>query len=109
MGMNLARNLASHGSRVVVFNRTRKRTDEFMAQFESEGDFRAAASLGELVRLLKPPRAILLMVKAGPPVDEPPDELAGLLQAGDTLIDAGNSLFHDTRRRAAAAAKAGIG
>jgi 6-phosphogluconate dehydrogenase len=94
---------------VAVYNRTRKRTDEFMAQFGSEGDFRAADSLGELVRILKPPRAILLMVKAGPPVDEALDELAGLLQAGDTVIDGGNSLFHDTRRRAAAAAKAGIG
>jgi 6-phosphogluconate dehydrogenase len=109
MGMNLARNLASHNARVVVYNRTRKRTDEFMAQFGSEGDFRAAGSLGELVRMLTPPRAILLMVKAGSPVDEALDELAGLLQAGDTVIDGGNSLFHDTRRRAAAAARTGIG
>jgi len=108
MGMNLSRNLASHGARVAVFNRTRKRTDDFMAQHASEGDFRAAGSLGELVRMLKPPRAILLMVKAGAPVDEALNELTGLLQAGDVVMDGGNSLFHDTRRRVAAATKAGL-
>src|SRR5438067_1846982 len=108
MGMNLSRNLASHGARVAVYNRTRKRTDDFMSQHGSEGDFRAAGSLGELVRILKPPRAILLMVKAGSPVDEDLNELAGLLQAGDVVMDGGNSLFHDTRRRAAAATRTGL-
>jgi 6-phosphogluconate dehydrogenase len=109
MGLNLARNLASHGARVAVYNRTRKRTDEFMQQFGAEGDFRAAGSLEELVGFLKPPRAILIMVKAGAPVDEAVDSLSRLLQRGDTLIDGGNSLFHDTRRRAAAAEKLGLG
>ena len=64
MGMNLSRNLASHGARVAVYNRTRKRTDDFMSQHGSEGDFRAAGSLGELVRILKPPRAILRIYAA---------------------------------------------
>ena len=109
MGMNLARNLASHGTRVVVYNRTRKRTDEFMAQFASEGDFKAAGTLEELVQNLKPPRAVLIMVKAGTPVDDAIDSLSKLLRPGDTLIDGGNSLFHDTRRRAAAAARSGLG
>ena len=109
MGMNLARNLASHGVRVAVFNRTRQRTDEFMASHGAEGDFRPAATLEELVQVLTPPRAILLMVKAGAPVDEGIDALSMLLEPGDTLIDGGNSLFHDTRRRAAAAARAGLG
>src|SRR6266404_5194285 len=109
MGMNLARNLASHGVRVAVFNRTRQRTDEFMALHGAEGDFRPAATLEELVQVLTPPRAILLMVKAGAPVDEGIDALSMLLEPGDTLIDGGNSLFHDTRRRAAAAARAGLG
>jgi len=109
MGMNLARNLASHGARVAVYNRTRKRTDDFMAQFGKEGDFAPAYSLDELVRILKPPRAILIMVKAGAPVDEAIESLAPLLQPGDTLIDGGNSLFLDTRRRAAAAEKSGYG
>jgi 6-phosphogluconate dehydrogenase len=109
MGMNLARNLASHGARVAVYNRTRKRTDEFMRDFGAEGDFTAAGSLEELVAALEPPRAILIMVKAGAPVDEAIDSLSHLLQPGDTLIDGGNSLFHDTRRRSAAMAKLGLG
>jgi 6-phosphogluconate dehydrogenase len=109
MGENLARNLASHGARVVVYNRTRKRTDDFMAAHASDGDFRPAGSLEELARILKPPRAILLMVKAGAAVDEAIDSLSKVLEPGDTIIDGGNSLFHDTRRRAAAVEKSGLG
>jgi 6-phosphogluconate dehydrogenase len=109
MGENLARNLASHGARVAVYNRTRKRTDDFMAAHSKEGDFRPAGSLEELAQILRPPRAILLMVKAGPAVDESIDSLSKVLQPGDTIIDGGNSLFHDTRRRAAAVEKAGLG
>jgi 6-phosphogluconate dehydrogenase len=109
MGMNLARNLASHGARVAVYNRTRKRTDDFMAQFGKDGDFAAAYSLEELVKSLKPPRAILIMVKAGAPVDEAIDALSSILEPGDTLIDGGNSLFLDTRRRSAAAAQRSLG
>ena len=109
MGQNLARNLASHGVRVAVYNRTRKRTDDFMAAHSSEGDFRPAGSLEELARILKPPRAILLMVKAGSAVDEAIDSLTPVLAPGDTIIDGGNSLFLDTRRRAAAVEKAGFG
>jgi 6-phosphogluconate dehydrogenase len=109
MGQNLARNFASHGVRVVVFNRHRERTDEFMAEYSSEGDFSAAYSFEDLARLLKPPRAVLVMVKAGAPVDEMIDALSKVLQKGDMIIDGGNSLFHDTRRRAAAAEAAGFG
>jgi 6-phosphogluconate dehydrogenase len=109
MGMNLARNLASHGVRVAVYNRTRRRTDDFITSYGGEGDFHAAGTLDELVRLLKPPRAILLMVKAGTAVDEAIDALSPILEPGDIIIDGGNSLFHDTRRRAAAAAKFGLG
>src|SRR5258708_35893172 len=109
MGMNLARSLGSIGVRVGVYNRTRQRTDEFMAAHGAEGDFQPAATLEELVQVLNPPRAILLMVKAGAPVDEGIDSLSALLEPGDTIIDGGNSLFHDTRRRATAAARAGLG
>ena len=109
MGMNLARNFASRGVRVVVYNRTRRRTDEFMSDFGSEGDFRAAGSLEELAGLLEPPRAVLVMVKAGAPVDESIESLAPLMQPGDTIIDGGNSLFHDTRRRAASIERRGLG
>jgi 6-phosphogluconate dehydrogenase len=109
MGENLARNLASRGARVAVYNRTRKRTDDFMAAHSKEGDFRPAGSLEELASILRPPRAILLMVKAGSAVDEAIDSLSKVLEPGDTIIDGGNSLFHDTRRRAAAVEKAGLG
>src|ERR1700687_1185478 len=109
MGENLARNLASHGARVAVYNRTRRRTDEFMAAHSREGDFRPAGSLEELARILAPPRAILLMVKAGSAVDEAIDSLSRVLEPGDTIIDGGNSLFLDTRRRAAALEAAGFG
>jgi len=109
MGENLARNLASHGARVAVFNRTRKRTDDFMSAHSKEGDFKPAGSLEELARSLQPPRAILLMVKAGSAVDEAIDSLSKVLEPGDTIIDGGNSLFHDTRRRAAAVEKVGLG
>src|ERR1700682_5235074 len=109
MGENLARNLASHGARVVVYNRTRKRIDDFMAAHSAEGDFRPAGSLEEMARILKRPRAILLMVKAGSAVDEAIDSLSKVLEPGDTIIDGGNSLFHDTRRRAAATEQAGLG
>ena len=109
MGMNLARNLASHGASVAVYNRTRTRTDEFMSAYAGDGDFRPAFTLEELTKALRPPRAILIMVKAGAPVDEAIDALSLILKPGDTLIDGGNSLFHDTRRRAAAAAQRGLG
>src|SRR6266852_777315 len=109
MGENLARNLASHGARVAVYNRTRKRTDDFMSAHSKEGDFKPAGSLEELARSLQPPRAILLMVKAGSAVDDAIDALSTVLEPGDTIIDGGNSLFHDTRRRAAAAEKKGLG
>src|SRR5438552_1085313 len=109
MGMNLARNLAHHGVRVAVYNRTRQRTDEFMNAYADEGDFRPAYSFEELAQILKPPRAVLVMVKAGAPVDESIDALARVLNRGDTIIDGGNSFFHDTQRRAAAAEKSGLG
>ena len=109
MGMNLARNLAHHGTSVAVYNRTRQRTDEFMAEFGKDGDFHPAYSFEELARILKPPRAILVMVKAGAPVDESIDALVKVLEPGDTIIDGGNSFFQDTQRRAAAVEKLGMG
>ena len=109
MGMNLARNLASHGVRVAVYNRTRRRTDEFMEEFGQEADFHPAYSFEDLARILKPPRAVLVMVKAGAPVDESVDALTKVLDRGDTIIDGGNSFFQDTQRRAAAVEKLGLG
>src|SRR5260370_13650694 len=107
--MNRARNLASHGVLVAVFNSTRLWTDEFMASYGAEGDFKPAATLEELVHILTPPRAILLMVKAGSPVDEGIDALSMLLEPRDTLIDGRNSLLHHTLRRPAPAARPRLG
>ena len=99
MGANLARNAASRGARVAVFNRTSERTDELMNQYEKEGDFVACRTYQELATALAKPRAVLLMVKAGDAVDEVIKEVLPVLEKGDILIDAGNSHFKDTERR----------
>jgi 6-phosphogluconate dehydrogenase len=99
MGANLALNLADSGNRVTVYNRTGEVTDQFMAGEAAEKDMAAAHSLVEMVESLSSPRVILLMVKAGDPVDYVIDDLAPLLDDGDIIIDGGNSLFTDTARR----------
>ena len=99
MGMNLARNLARNGFSVSVYNRTTSRVDDFMRQYGTEGAFMPAHTPQELVSQLEKPRRILMMVKAGPPVDETIEHLAPYLEAGDILIDGGNSYFLDTVRR----------
>jgi 6-phosphogluconate dehydrogenase len=100
MGANLARNLARHGFGVAVHNRTGARTDHFIAEFGHEGRFTPTHSLHKLVAAVARPRAILVMVKAGAPVDAVIAELVPLLEPGDIVIDGGNSLFTDTQRRA---------
>ncbi|HEY9287529.1 MAG TPA: NADP-dependent phosphogluconate dehydrogenase [Candidatus Dormibacteraeota bacterium] len=99
MGQNLARNLAHKGFSVSVYNRTTSRVDAFMQQFGSEGQFTPARSPDELVQQLEPPRVVLMMVTAGPAVDETIEHLRPSLKAGDILIDGGNSYFLDTVRR----------
>jgi 6-phosphogluconate dehydrogenase len=99
MGANLARNVASRGVPVAVYNRTPARTDAFMAEHGAEGGFTPAHSVREFVAAIDRPRAILVMVKAGSPVDEAIAEISPHLEEGDILIDGGNSFFEDTRRR----------
>lgn len=99
MGANLARNAARHGASVVVYNRTAEKVDEFVRDFGSEGNIVGKKTIADLVRELPTPRAILLMVSAGSPVDAIIDELVPLLQSGDIIIDAGNSHYKDTERR----------
>lgn len=99
MGANLARNIAHRGITVAVHNRTSGKTDEFMSEFGREGSFVAAHDIADFVAAIKPPRAILMMVKAGQPVDAVIAELLPHLERGDILIDGGNSYFADTRRR----------
>jgi len=108
MGMNLARNLARNGFGVSVYNRTTSRVDDFMKQYGKEGALTPAHLPEELVRQLDTPRRILMMVKAGPPVDETIDHLAPHLEAGDILIDGGNSYFLDTVRRGKALEARGL-
>jgi 6-phosphogluconate dehydrogenase len=99
MGANLARNIARRGITVAVHNRTNAKTDEFLTQFGSEGHFVAGHDVPAFVAAIKRPRAILMMVKAGKPVDDVIAELLPHLDGGDILIDGGNSYFADTRRR----------
>jgi 6-phosphogluconate dehydrogenase len=108
MGQNLARNLARHGIPVAVHNRTEARTRELIERYGHEGPFTPTTTVQELVGALERPRRILIMVKAGPPVDAVIDELAPLLERGDVLIDGGNSFFQDTRRREASLRERGL-
>ena len=108
MGMNLARNLGRRGVPVAIYNRTAARTEQFMSEYGSEGSFTPAHSLAELVAAIERPRPVLLMVKAGEPVDEAIAELIPLLDRGDIVIDGGNSLFTDSRRRAGELESAGL-
>ena len=99
MGANLARNAAHHGFGVAVFNRNHERTDELIAHHGGEGRFFPAKALPDFIASIAKPRPILIMVKAGAPVDEVIDELLPHLEENDIIIDGGNSLFTDTARR----------
>ena len=101
MGANLARNIARRGVTTAVHNRTAARTHEFMAEHGHEGPFTSADTLEQFVAALERPRRIIVMVKAGAPVDGVIDDLTPLLDEGDIIIDAGNSHFADTKRRTA--------
>ena len=108
MGQNLALNFASHGYRVTVANRTQKTTEQFVAENGQEYDLSGAADAAKLVARLEPPRRLILMVKAGAAVDALTDELIGLMEPGDVIVDGGNSHWQDTTRRVQAAAASGI-
>jgi 6-phosphogluconate dehydrogenase len=108
MGANLARNAARNGARVAVFNRTTAKTDEFLASHGEEGTFLGTKTLPEFVGALQRPRPILLMVKAGQPVDDVIAELLPLVSPGDIIIDAGNSHYRDTERRFKALKEKGL-
>ena len=108
MGANLPRNLARNGFTVALHNRSVEKTDALLAAHGDEGDFVRTESLQELVDSLEKPRRVLIMVKAGAPVDAVVDQLVPLLDEGDIVIDAGNSHYTDTRRREAALAEKGL-
>src|SRR5881394_2349670 len=99
MGQNLILNMNDHGFTVVAFNRTVSKVDDFLNKEAKGTKVIGAHSLEEMVKLLKKPRRVMLMVKAGQPVDEFIDLLLPLLEPGDIIIDGGNSLFQDSIRR----------
>ena len=99
MGQNLILNMNDHGFIVAAFNRTVSKVDEFLAQEAKGTKVIGAHTLEEMVALLKRPRRVMIMVKAGKPVDEFIEHLLPLLEPGDIIIDGGNSLFEDTIRR----------
>src|SRR5512137_978485 len=99
MGQNLILNMNDHGFTVAAFNRTVSKVDEFLAKEAAGTKVIGAHSIEEMVKLLKRPRRVMLMVKAGKPVDEFIDLVLPHLEAGDIIIDGGNSLFEDTIRR----------
>ena len=108
MGRNLARNLARHGYTVAVHNRTAARTRSLIDDHGSEGRFVPSESLEDFVASLARPRAVIIMVQAGPGTDAVIDGLTPLLDSGDIVIDAGNAHFTDTLRREQALEAAGL-
>ncbi|MEM8834376.1 MAG: NADP-dependent phosphogluconate dehydrogenase [Planctomycetota bacterium] len=105
MGQNLALNMADHGFRVAVYNRTTSKTDEFVAAHPADsfgalgGGLHGARTLEDFVAAIKQPRRIVILVKAGGATDAVIDGLVPLLDAGDCIIDGGNAHWEDTIRR----------
>jgi 6-phosphogluconate dehydrogenase len=99
MGRNLARNLARHGHVVALHNRSPERTRSLVKEHGDEGTFIPSESMSDFVASLERPRAIIVMVQAGPPTDAVINELVPLLDEGDIVVDCGNAHYMDTRRR----------
>ena len=99
MGRNFVLNMADHGFAVAAYNRTIEKTKDFMANEVGSRPIQAGYDLKEFVGLLRRPRALILLVAAGDPVDAVIRELLPLVEVGDLIIDGGNSHFTDTNRR----------
>ncbi len=99
MGQNLILNMNDHGYTVVAYNRTVSKVDDFLSKEAKGTKVIGARSIEEMVSMLKRPRRVMLMVKAGQAVDEFIDQVLPHLEQGDIIIDGGNSLFDDTMRR----------
>lgn len=107
MGQNLVLNMERNGFTVAVFNRTTRVTDEFVAAHPGKKLIHTR-TLEEFVAALERPRKIMIMVKAGQPVEAVLDGLVPLLEPGDLVMDGGNSYYLDTERRSAALTAAGL-
>ncbi len=101
MGSSLARNMAHHGYRVAIFNRTYAKTEQVMADHGSEGTFVPSETIEGFVACLERPRRIVIMVAAGAGTDATIDALIPHLHEGDIVVDGGNAFYEDTRRREA--------
>src|SRR3954466_4547625 len=99
MGQNLVLNMNDHGYTVVVYNRTVSKVDDFINKEAKGTKVIGAHSIEEMVAQLKRPRRVMMLVKAGQPVDDFIEQLLPHLEPGDIIIDGGNSLFEDTTRR----------
>ncbi|HSJ27710.1 MAG TPA: decarboxylating NADP(+)-dependent phosphogluconate dehydrogenase [Acidimicrobiia bacterium] len=108
MGQNLVLNLADHGHRVAVYNRTTSVTESFLEQAAAGREIVGHPELADLVEGLAVPRKVILLVKAGSAVDAVLGDLAPLLSPGDIVIDGGNSLYTDTERRYREMAERGL-
>ena len=108
MGQNLVLNMERNGTSMAVYNRTGSVTEGFIKNRGEGKNIGAAYAIEEFVGMLKTPRKIMLMVKAGAPVDAVIDQLKPLLEAGDLIIDGGNSFFEDTERRSKEVGEAGF-
>ena len=108
MGQNLVLNMNDHGFTVAVFNRTVSKVDDFLSHGAKGTRIMGAHSLKELVGLLKRPRRVMLLVQAGPAVDDFIGQLIPLLEKGDIIIDGGNSNYNDTIRRTGHAESKGM-
>ncbi|NND03983.1 MAG: decarboxylating NADP(+)-dependent phosphogluconate dehydrogenase [Acidimicrobiia bacterium] len=108
MGRNLIMNMNDHGFTVAAFNRTTERVDEFLEGDAAGSNVIGTHSLEELISHLKAPRRVMLMIKAGAPVDATIDTLLPLLDDGDIIIDGGNALFTNTIERAKRVEEAGL-
>lgn len=110
MGANLALNIAENGYRIAVTNRTAARIDAFVAGAKKlKPQLVPEADLARFVKEIKRPRSIIIMIKAGQPVDDQIADLLPLLDKGDAILECGNSLFSDTERRYEMLKEHGIG
>jgi 6-phosphogluconate dehydrogenase len=108
MGENLVLNMESHGYTVAVFNRNTEKVDSFIKGRGQGKKLVGCHTVKDMVAALKRPRKIMIMVKAGPPVDEVIDQVSPLLEPGDILIDGGNTHHPDTTRRTKALKEKGL-
>ena len=108
MGQNLVLNMEDHGYGVAVYNRTQSKVDDFINGSAKNRKIVGARSLTELVSFLERPRKVMLLIKAGEPVDLMIEQLMTYLEPGDIVIDGGNSLYQDSIRRTQALEAKGL-